>query len=311
VEGYRTDVKVVNLSLLNTTWYIQQCRDNEPRVPISWTDEQIDRLAMVAYANRVMVRDLAVQHILRENNWERPIYFAVTIPSETYAPYRELLEFEGLAYRVVRRKGENMVNKEKVIDNILHKFDYTSILDENWKRDTTVYLPPHTEHLIQNYSAALFQLSTIQHRDSLYEDAVRSLEAAHEISPRMLPLIQLLGWYYLDAGDTSRAIQFFSEQVDKQPNNVDLRFRLAGVYERTGQRANALVQLEEVMRIDPNNRDAMMAAVGIAMADNMVDRARRMLSGWLRTHPNDSAARQTLDDIEQRLQTDPQDAGER
>jgi len=310
VERYRADVKVVNLSLLNTPWYIKQCRDNEPKVPITWTDEEVARLAPIYTQDGwIMVRDIAVGHILRANEWRKPIYFAVTIPSETFAPYRDLLEFEGLAYKVVRRKGQNMINKAKVIDNITSKFDYTSILDENWKRDESVYLPSHTEHLIQNYAAAFFQMALMHHRDSLYDDAIRSLEAAREISPQMQPLIQLLGWYYLDAGDTTRAIQFFEDQVEAQPNNLDLRFRLAGVYERTGQIAKSMGQLEAIMLIDPNNRDAMMAAVGIAISHDMVGKARQILSEWLRKRPNDTAAAQTLEDIERQLRLDPPQTG--
>ena len=44
VYEIRQDVRVVNLSLLNTHWYIKQLRDEEPRVPISLSDRLIDNL---------------------------------------------------------------------------------------------------------------------------------------------------------------------------------------------------------------------------------------------------------------------------
>ncbi|MBN2009236.1 DUF2723 domain-containing protein [candidate division KSB1 bacterium] len=42
VYGIRTDVRVVNLSLLNTSWYIKQLKNQEPRVPINMKDSAID-----------------------------------------------------------------------------------------------------------------------------------------------------------------------------------------------------------------------------------------------------------------------------
>jgi hypothetical protein len=42
VKGVRPDVRVVNLSLIKTSWYVRQLRDLEPKVPINLSDEYIE-----------------------------------------------------------------------------------------------------------------------------------------------------------------------------------------------------------------------------------------------------------------------------
>ncbi len=68
VEGVRRDVRIVNLSLANTNWYIKQAKNEEPygvqKVPISFSDEQIDRLNPMEFSGRdieIPVPDEAIE----------------------------------------------------------------------------------------------------------------------------------------------------------------------------------------------------------------------------------------------------------
>jgi hypothetical protein len=298
VEEYRRDVRVVNLSLLNTPWYIEQCRDYEPKVPIAWTDEQIARLQPVPTRDGwVLVRDLAVQHILQTNKFRRPVYFAVTIPPATYAPYREYLEMEGLAYKVVPRKGDNMINVTRLERNIVELFDYKSILTADWKRDGSLHQPQHTVHLMQNYAAAFIQLAYIMHQDSTFDKSLRYLEAACEISPNMQPC-QLLGLYRYDAGDTVGGLDFYRDQIEADPGNLMAMYRLSGIFERMGDYQSATKLLDAVLTADPDNRELVLTASSVAARGGMVGNARRYLTSWLARHPEDDSARQMLEELD-------------
>ncbi len=85
VYNIRTDVRVVNLSLLNTPWYIKQLRDEEPKIPITLSDTQIDAL--------------------QARLWEKPRQMKIEVPRETILA--ELKKAEDNTQITLEDIGEN------------------------------------------------------------------------------------------------------------------------------------------------------------------------------------------------------------
>ena len=69
VEGVRRDVRIVCLSLANTPWYVAQLKNETPfgamKVPISMTDDQIERLQAVQWEPRPMTLPVP-QYVVNE-----------------------------------------------------------------------------------------------------------------------------------------------------------------------------------------------------------------------------------------------------
>ncbi|MDR2727843.1 MAG: hypothetical protein LBB56_01835, partial [Chitinispirillales bacterium] len=163
VYGIRKDVRVVNLTLLNEGWYIKQLKKLEPKVPVSYTENEIDTKlkselnpyqdilllkvggAQIAIPSRLQfpilkVQDQAVINILKTNNWSRPLYFASSVPEEQKVGLGPYLQQEGFIERIMPYEltAVQKVNIDKTVYLIDSVFAFRGrafgrdLFDETW-----------------------------------------------------------------------------------------------------------------------------------------------------------------------------------
>jgi hypothetical protein len=271
VEGVRTDVRVVNLSLFNTNWYIDQLRRKaydaeelpftfsedallgEKRLQIPITQEYFEQsfrrklgdqhielkeaLAFVAkdekqymlptrvgdynylpsgnlkltvdsaqvmktgtvrpdQADRIVKEmkwkvsgssitrnHLMVFDIIANTNWERPIYFAVTVGGDNYLGLQKYFHTEGLAYRLVpiesnSRDGQTgEVNTVAMYENMVNKFKWGN-MDK-----PEVYHGTETERMSLNYRSMFARLANRLIEEGEKEKALKTLDRCMEAMP--------------------------------------------------------------------------------------------------------------------------------
>ena len=181
VEGVRRDVRIINLSLLNTNWYIKQLRDRQPAVDIRYTDESIDStltdtsqadieqrywpepksvtaaglkwdVAPAAGYNLLRVQDVMMIKIIDWNEWRRPVHIAITVPEENTVNLDPHLQLTGMTYRLTREKDPE-TDVESLERNLYQTFRFRSITDPE------VYKDEQSRRLLTNYRAGLLGLA--------------------------------------------------------------------------------------------------------------------------------------------------------
>jgi len=97
-------------------------------------------------------------------------------------------------------------------------------------------------------------------------------------------------------------ILLLSYRIEQNPDDLDMRYRLAGVYERLNDPTKSLEQLDYIFARDKDSRDVFMASVGMALRVGQPGKARFYITEWLRRHPEDEAAKQYLQDLDRQIQ---------
>ncbi|TMQ64732.1 MAG: DUF2723 domain-containing protein [Candidatus Eisenbacteria bacterium] len=302
VEHVRRDVRVVNLSLLNTAWYIRQLRDQEPKVPISFTDQQLD--VMGPYQDEktgkiVWVKDLAVQDIIKTNAWRKPLYLAVTVPDQMGLDKR--LTLEALVFRINTQESGRTIDIERTLHNLYGVFLYKGLLDKNRNYDTTVYKDENAYRLVQNYTAAHFQVAYQLQLLGKVPQAIRVLQDAAKISPDFPGLLEYLGRLYEDAGNMGEAERTYLQGVRRFPDAPEFHFHLGVTYFQSGRTEQGIAELRRAAELNQQYFDWFSALFTALWKVGRHSEAVDVLRTWIRAHPEDREGAGYLKQYEESL----------
>ena len=340
VEGIRLDVRVVNLSLLNTGWYIKELRDREPKVPILLSDREIDtQLGVAAFAQdstisiagvdwnvpgntAIRIQDQMVVHIIAANNWQRPVYFAITVPTENQAWFSPSLQLEGFTFRVLPQPSR--VNVEVTLHNLLEVFQYRGIVDPR------IYKDENATTLLHNYRVVFQETADALLQSGETEDAWNLLGWGSERVDLTAPDYHAYwAMVTMARGDTARAITMFEESLvgtfELSGNRIRSYSSLISAYRESGRSSEAARVLEQWLlqiagltdppgevlleesrlevlldsvEVDYEMVQALLILMHHFAASGECDRAVWVVEKWLERAPDDESTRSWLDDLQ-------------
>jgi tetratricopeptide (TPR) repeat protein len=292
---------VVNLSLLNTDWYIQQLRDEQPKLPVQLSDDQIqvlgggyvpDSLGRPAmYTNEFMVH-----HLLGESRagsgWIRQPYFAVTVP-EHYG-YDANFSLQGLVYEVNRDTLHPRVDVAATANNLHHVFLYRGLFRPDGSWDASVYKDENAATLSRNYASAYVQLGLAYHDEGRIDEGIRELNYASRMFPDLDEVQLLTASFYNEQGDSLRAAAIYRELVLRRPQDaaahnyygVSLVFR--------DSLAAGLHEFDEAIRLEPGYPRPYYSAYYALARAGQTERALAYLQRLLDAVPDEEQARAIL-----------------
>ncbi|WP_207428162.1 DUF2723 domain-containing protein [Pedobacter sp. SYSU D00535] len=140
--------------------------------------------------NYITKSELAMLDILAHNNWERPIYFAVTVPSDNYIGLQKYLYNEGFAYRLLplkpanqvadstnaRQEQQELINTPAMYNNVMNKFVWGNMKNAS-------YLDPESTRMIATIIKSFNILAEKLLAEGKTEEAKKVLQKAQEVIP--------------------------------------------------------------------------------------------------------------------------------
>ncbi|MDX9770973.1 MAG: DUF2723 domain-containing protein [Tenuifilaceae bacterium] len=199
-------------------------------------DMVVDTMRWRIPTNYVFKDGQFLMDLMAHNNWERPVYFAITVSTDTYQNLDKFFQIEGLAYRIVpievQRVGGRYgnVDSEIMYDNLMNNFQYRSLADPK------VYINENSTRIISNYRNIFGRLARTLNEEGKHDMAIKALDRCMEVvPPETVPFnffaLSLIEGYYR-AGAIEKAAEYsriyMEQSADELVYLLSLPERLAG-----------------------------------------------------------------------------------
>jgi Protein O-mannosyl-transferase TMEM260-like len=333
VEGVRRDIKIVNLSLLNTPWYVRQLKNNDPygvgtvriRIPderindddlrpvqlqkpvaltisVPKTNSQADldsiykeyaisdssvmksgnltwtmtNTLTVGTIKAIRVQDIMVREIVEANNWERPVYFAVTCSDDSRIGLGDYMKMEGMAFRLVpekRNASREFINKDivekQITENPGYSKDYMPGFKFRGLNDPDIFFDNNQSRMVQNYRNAFLRLAVYYRSLNKNDKVVEVMDKMNDKLPYKIlgidnGLLFEISSLYLDSGAKEKYKQLAADvekqalqDIDRNPTDVNSYHNpyrmLIEIYENLKEYDKLLGVWEKLETMFPND----------------------------------------------------------
>ncbi|MDH6356651.1 DUF2723 domain-containing protein [Parabacteroides sp. PF5-9] len=191
-------------------------------------------------------QELIILDMLQNNNWERPMYYAITVSPDQFVNLDGYFRQVGMAYQIVPMHTKNnvlSVDADKMYDNIMNKYKWGGLDKPGIYLDETIMRQARSMRL------ALFnRLAGTLVYEEKYDKALNVLDKAMEVlPPENVPLDYTalqFGELYYELGHPEKAESIFTGIMEYSFRNVNWFFRL-----KPSQLASVRADLEQNLAV--------------------------------------------------------------
>ncbi|MDR0836414.1 MAG: DUF2723 domain-containing protein [Tannerella sp.] len=172
--------------------------------------------------------DLLMLDMINTNQWQRPIYYAITVPPEVYQHFSNNIQKVGMGYQVVPFSTNNdslRVNTSKMYDNVMNKFKFGG-LDK-----PGLYLDPTVMNMVKSQRSAIFaDLAAHLVNEGKADSALQVLDRCIDVfsadnAPHDYSSSKLSELYYR-LGQKEKAQALAKDILEDGMTNIDWMLRL-------------------------------------------------------------------------------------
>ena len=296
-EGFRKDVKIVNLSLANTKWFVHQFLTHEPKLALGFTHQQIDGLDFTPnpYPEAVRVtlktnklqltlpgkdkkpyfrqQDMVLLNLIQNNFPKKPVHVASTVGGDNLLGLTEYMKLDGMVYTLTNEAHNQRTDIERTTFLIDSVYQFRGV------GDTTVYYNADNDITMYSYLIA-FQ--------SLFRDLGQEILTLKETEDKKLELQQKLDFTekYVQKG-----LMLFS-------NNIRMFYSVVNLYRaiKEDEKSKGLLKIAVEKKLDPQ---FYINLSEIYQKENNLNKAKETLEKVLIDFPSNSYKPQIQSQIRQ------------
>ena len=196
-------------------------------------DKIVDTLQIDLSSKHYITKDeLMILDMIQNNNWVRPIYFAITIGRDKYLNLQDYFQHEGFADRLVpiKTKSDGGINFGSVNSRLMYK---NIMEDFKWGNMNlpSVYIDENNARMMMNIRSTFNRLAESLLAEGKNEKAIQVLDRGNELIPnRIVPynyFSMAMAETYFKAGQPAKGKDIINTIMTDYKEQLDYFFKLS------------------------------------------------------------------------------------